>query len=189
MKLTAYQRGLENRIRRLARSVPPDPWVCVGTPGIGGLFSVGYGDESDLLLVVSASGRGVFDCITGDRLARDHDESQPTREESIRLESPGIGPLEGRVIRVAGLNGGGMPLMATDGWHLAPLHLDFVTDVVILERPGADLLYRGPEGCWKVYEGEGIRACGFSPTGRTYVIAEGAHTLHIFSRGSPRGNG
>jgi len=69
------QEILVERIRRMRRGLPPEPWRHVASHGIGGLTDIGYGEGSDLLLVVSHNGRGVFDCLSGERVARDRVES------------------------------------------------------------------------------------------------------------------
>jgi hypothetical protein len=84
---------------------------------VGGLFGVGYATASELLLVLSSQGRGVFDCATGERLARDYEESHKFFDP-IRLTAVGFGPLDGQAIRIAGLFGGGLPLTTLDGWYL-----------------------------------------------------------------------
>ena len=52
-------------LTRARCSAPPLPWRRQSTHAIGGLMAVGFGERSDLLLVVSSQGRGVFDCTTG----------------------------------------------------------------------------------------------------------------------------
>src|SRR5262249_37257854 len=103
---------------------PEPPWRLIGGFGIGGVTAVGVGPRSDLLLVVSWSGRGVFDCVTGERVARDPAAPQDGTEnwqDDFELEAQGIGPLEGQRIRTAGLFGGGLPRLTHDGWIVEQL--------------------------------------------------------------------
>ena len=133
---------------------------------------MGFGKRSDLLLVVSGQGRGVFDCTTGDRIARDHDDDT---YDSIALEALGIGPLEDRLIRVSGLDGGGLPTSTDDGWGVGRFVLEWPIESLILTPPGSwgvyGVLYDKPHEFTKVYEDSEVRAWGFSPTGKTLVLA------------------
>ena len=88
---------------------PPAPWGRrQGTWIVGGALQVGYAEDSDLLLVLSHAGRGVFDCLTGEKVARDRDKD-PGTFDLRKLTVRGFGPLEGRIIRTAGLWGAGCP--------------------------------------------------------------------------------
>lgn len=39
---------------------------------IGGLLEIGFKSNSDLLMVLSSQGRGIFDCLTAERIGRDY---------------------------------------------------------------------------------------------------------------------
>jgi hypothetical protein len=69
------------------------------------MTQVGFADSSDVLLVISHDGAGLFDCKTGERLARDKEYAQ-TFEEQASLVAKGIGVIEDQSIHVAGLFGG-----------------------------------------------------------------------------------
>lgn len=75
---------------------PPPPWRHLDTWAVGGLFQVGYAEGSDLLLVLSSQGRGVFDCIADQRVSRDCQEAHDNFDP-IRLLANGLGPLDGRL--------------------------------------------------------------------------------------------
>src|SRR5205823_3356821 len=84
---------------------------------VGGLRNVGFAPDLDLLLVVSSQGAGLFDCCSGQRIAREH-EYDISYPDEVRLSAKGIGSLEGQSIRMAGLHGGGLRNSTEDGWHL-----------------------------------------------------------------------
>src|SRR5262249_51453755 len=117
------------------RDVLP-PWRPHPAYAVGGLFGVGYAAGSDLLLVLSSQGRGVFDCVTGEKLARDHEEAHDFFDP-VRLIAEGFGPLAGQPVRIAGLFGGGLPLTTSDGWGLEPQARAWPTHSVFLTAPGA----------------------------------------------------
>lgn len=81
-----------------------EPWQLVTTIAVGGLLAIGFDRASDHLLILSSQGRGVIDCLTGEKVARDYEDFD---EGGISLEAPGIGILHDRMIRMAGLYGGG----------------------------------------------------------------------------------
>src|SRR5579863_298772 len=100
---------IRSRIRSAPISPPLPPWKLIGGRAVGGLTEVGFADDSDLLLVVSSQGRGVLDCRSGEYVARDRTEPNDSWYDERRLRAFGIGPLEGQLIRLAGLHGGGLP--------------------------------------------------------------------------------
>ncbi len=154
---------------------PPAPWRQLPVHGVGGLFQVGYAPGSDLLLVLSSQGRGIFDCVAGDKLARDYDEAHDFFDP-IRLTAAGFGPLAGQTIRVGGLFGGGLPLTTADGWQLEAQARIWPTHSVFLSAPGSrEPVCIGEDGACE------LRACGFSETGRSLVIATSCE-LAMFTR-------
>jgi hypothetical protein len=62
---------------------------------IGGLVAVGFDSAGEYLLVITHSGRGLFDTKTWTRVARDASLAYPERETGI-----GIGPIDGQQIPV-----------------------------------------------------------------------------------------
>lgn len=145
----------------------------------GGLRSVGFDRDSELLLVISASGKGVFDCRTGIKLARD---SKDEDEDVVLLEAPGIGPLAGKTLRMSGLFGGGLPRGTRDGWRVElveePTFVMLYEPNAMLPRPADRSVYGR-----KLLIGEPVRAYGFSYTGKSLVIATPAD-ITIYSRDS-----
>lgn len=158
---------LKKRLRSLEIDQVPDPWKRLATFSTGGLRSVGYDRESDNLLVVSSQGRGVIDCLKGQKIARDDEEYY---ENETYLEAQGIGILSDRIIRMAGLFGGGLSTITEDGWQLECVTLSFPEQMVILLPPNS-YLYSKPDRMTKIYEDADIRAYGFSYSGKSFVIA------------------
>src|SRR5690348_11801946 len=85
---------------------------------VGGLTEVGFADDSELLLVLSMQGRGIFDCASGQRIFRDDDDDRTGWYGHDNLTAVGIGPLQGQSIRLCGLWGGGLPTFTKeDHWN------------------------------------------------------------------------
>lgn len=160
------------RIRGEPISEPPGPWRRVNQFAIGGLTDVGFGHGTDLLLVISSQGRGVFDCVTGDKIARDYDEGD--WQDILALEAQGIGPLATSRVRTAGLHGGGLPQSTQDGWATEDFVLDWPDHTLLLVQPGSWAYGDGfgkPALFTKVAVESETRAWGFSPTGESLVLA------------------
>lgn len=160
----------------------PSAWRAVVGASVGGLRGVGFDEDSELLLVESSGGKDVFDCTTGERTAHDP-EAGSTFAQEVRLESHGIGPLAGKVIRVCGIFGGGLPLMTLDGWGVELVHHSWphLASLVLIPR-GASLWDSAQvRHCAKLAETEAPLAYGFSHTGQSLVLAH-SHTLEIWTR-------
>jgi hypothetical protein len=176
-----YQEAIVARVLAAPIGPPPPPWRELDVIATGGLTEVGFARGSDLLLVCSHVGRGVFDGLTGERLARDRSEAFDA--DLAELEAEGIGPLAGQRIRMAGLHGGGLAASTPDGWSVERLTLDWPDDELLLVPPGGSIY--PPRPVFHRLEGAGVtslRAFGFSPTGRTLVIATSSE-LVLASRG------
>lgn len=160
----------------------PPPWRGLGQVEVGGLRGVGFDAASELLLVESSSGKIVFDCSTGEQIARDPDAGS-TFDEEVRLEAHGIGPLAGKIIRVCGLFGGGLPLMTLDGWAIELAHHSWphVASLVLVPSGASVWEPAQARNCSKLAETEAPLAYGFSHTGQSLIVAH-SHTLEIWTR-------
>ncbi|GAB3828116.1 hypothetical protein ACFPIJ_08505 [Dactylosporangium cerinum] len=177
--LTEYQEQLRARYRSAPLAAPPAPWLPPRPVIVGGLQGVGFGVHpdtgEDLVMVVSMDGFGLLEASTGERIARDR---EPDPEVSTPcgpdLACPGIGVLAGTRVRIAGLFGGGLHSTTEDGWMVDVVAPDWPHHRVILSADGG--LNRGDHGTtwWHLGNDERsgeLRAAGFSPSGRTLVIA------------------
>lgn len=177
----SYQRQLRERLEQLPYSDAPPPWRIVGGSSIGGLTEVGFADGSDDLLVVSSQGRGIFDCVTGERIARDPIEMFPNPDDS-ELTAPGIGKHVSTIFRLAGLHGGGLAAYTRDGWGVHVVHLPWPKHVIFITSDFKDITddtghvtkLCNDEPCT-------FRAAGFSPTGKSFVVATSGE-LTIYGR-------
>lgn len=168
---------LIERVRGAPVREPPSPWRLLAAHAVGGLSDVGFGRGSDLLLVVSSQGRGVFDCLTGTRVARDPsmpEVDEKAWQDEYELEAQGIGPLGGQAVRTSGLAGGGLTLMTRDRWTVERLILEWPIESLLLVPPNS-WIYETRVGrsseFTKIAEEIEVRAWGFSPTGRSLVLA------------------
>lgn len=173
------------RVRSAAVADAPQPWTRVAVHAVGGLIGVGYADDSDLLLVVSSQGRGVVDCRTGLRVARDRTEPDDSWCCVRDSRAKGIGPLQGHFVRLAGLNGGGLLTSGREGWSVESLPLDCPDVSLLLVEPWQCIFNEGAKFTKLAVERE-VRAFGFSDTGSSLVLATSSDVTVFAFQESPR---
>ncbi|MFJ8043896.1 hypothetical protein ACIRBX_25680 [Kitasatospora sp. NPDC096147] len=153
----------------------PAPWRRVLLAAVGGLVGVGFGvspeDGRDLVLVMSHSGRGLYDAVTGELLARE--ETPESSWPEADLSCHGIGPLTGLRVPTAGLVGGTLGRATGDGWSLTVVRLGGLEEQVLLSADGDRCA--GPHGgtWWHLHDADAteLRAVGFSLSGHTLAVA------------------
>ncbi|GJF34996.1 hypothetical protein KNE206_76960 [Kitasatospora sp. NE20-6] len=193
--ISDYQRRLREQFLSAPVIAPPAPWRPVldrRTP-IGGLLGIGFAlapdDGRDLVMVVSVDGHGLFDAVTGEKIARDRDPDPDTSTPDAEpdLSCPGLGPLARTRVRIAGLFGGGLHTTTIDGWTLEVVSPEWPHDRVLLSADGG-MPHDGPhgEGWWHVFDSNysTLRAAGFSPSGRTLAVATSSD-LTLWTRPAP----
>ncbi|MFJ3759071.1 hypothetical protein [Streptomyces sp. NPDC090080] len=178
--LTSYQRALRDRLLAAPEVPAPEPWRDVTSVPVGGLLGIGFtvhpATGHDLVMVVSHDGHGLFDAVTGEKIARDRDPGpeDSTPESDPELSCPGLGPVAGSRVRIAGLFGGGLHAVTGDGWLLEVVVPAWPHERVLLSRDGG-LPHAGPHGerWWHLFHARHceLRAAGFSPSGRTIAVA------------------
>jgi hypothetical protein len=112
----SFHDELRNRLRFIPLGQPTAPWRPIVRQAVGRVTEIGFVSQSDLLLVVSSQGRGLFDGRSGERIARDSAPPDDGWYDEVRLTASGIGPVSDQLIRRAGLHGGGLSACTDDGW-------------------------------------------------------------------------
>jgi hypothetical protein len=170
--VTAYVDQLRARLRAFDNRKLPKPWLRKHVAKVGGLFAVGYAPGSDVVLVVSHDGRGVFNALSGERLARESGQPHSSWFSEIPYRARGIGPLSDRSLQLSGLHGGGLPTVTGDGWSVEVVPVDWPDHIVFLQPPNRCVLVEDRSaGCTRIDVTEQLRAVGFSETGRSLVVA------------------
>ncbi|WP_435281356.1 hypothetical protein [Streptomyces koelreuteriae] len=180
--ISEYQQQLRDRFLSVSETSPPPPWhpVLDRRLPIGGLLGIGFGTapgaDHDLVMVVSSDGHGLFDTVTGEKLARDRDPDpdDSTPDAVPDLACPGLGPLAGTRVRIAGLFGGGLHTTTLDGWSVEVVSPAWPHHRVLLSKDGG-MPHSGPHGerWWHIFDSDysELRTVGFSPSGRTLAVA------------------
>lgn len=165
----------------------PQPWRLVSDRGVASLYGIGYDKKSDMLLLDHCDGPEIIDCLTGSSLATSIDALEQNKLDL--LEAKGFGPLDGKIISMTTLQGGGLPIRTSDGWHLMEACFDWPHKEILLIHPGSTLFnweesQYGDEfdRIWiDEQEVHSLRFYGFSFTGLSFVIATGSDFL-VYTR-------
>jgi hypothetical protein len=199
--ITAYQRALRDRLLAAPVVPAPAPWRPVFEEAygaaVGGLLGIGFASHPDsghdLVVVVLHDGHGLFDAVTGEKIARDRDPDpeDSTPDAVTDLTCPGPGPVAGSRVRIAGLFGGGLHATTEDGWILEAVTPAWPNDRVLLSVDGG-LPHSGPHGeeWWHIFHSSysELRAFGFSPSGETIAVATSSD-VSLWTRRPEPGSG
>ena len=192
--ISPYQERLRQRFLSVPETPPPAPWRPAGRRPlvVGGLLGIGFATApdtgDDLVMVVSHDGHGLFHAVTGEKIARDRHPapSSSTPEGTPDLACPGLGPVAGTRVPIAGLFGGGLHT-TTDGWTLEVISPQWPNERVLLSTDGG-MPHDGPHGrqWWHIFDSHHaeLHAAGFSPSGNTLAIAT-ASDLTLWARSLP----
>jgi hypothetical protein len=192
--ISEHQDQLRKRYVAAPIMPAPAPWQPVldnRTP-IGGLLGIGFAvhpdNGRDLVMVVSHDGHGLFDTVTGEKIARDRDPNPDTStpDATPNLTCPGLGPITGTPVHIAGLFGGGLHATTLDGWTLDVVSPKWPHHRVLLSTDGG--AHQGPPGdhWWHIFHADysTFRAAGFSPSGLTLAVATSSD-LTLWTRPTP----
>lgn len=179
--ITEYQQRLRDRYLAAPVMSAPAPWqpVLDCRIPVGGLLGIGFAVHPDtghdLVMVVSHDGHGLFDAVTGEKIARDRDPDPATSIPDAHpdLTCPGLGPVAGTEIRIAGLFGGGLHSTTPDGWTVDVVSPDWPHDRIILSADGGANNGAAGGTWWHVFHSDYsvLRTAGFSPAGLTLAVA------------------
>lgn len=181
MDISSRLVSIAESIRSAPVSKAPLPWRFVAEVPVGGLWAVGFDEQSEDLLVVSSSGQGLVDCVTGIRVARNVHEDGYDRVRLRATLVPGVGIRE---FRMSGLHGGGLPTVTQDLWSISEETLNWPYRSLLLFAPDSDLfggLYDKRHDFTKLAIESEVRAFGFSWSGQTLIIATTSE-LKIYNR-------
>ncbi|MER6331382.1 hypothetical protein ABT298_19045 [Streptomyces sp. NPDC001034] len=193
-RLSPYQRALRQKLLAAPVVPAPEPWQRIAYAPVGGLLGIGFASHPatghDVVMVVSGDGHGLFDGVTGEKIARDRDPDPEdgTPDAVPDLSCPGLGPVAGSRVRIAGLFGGGLHTTTGDGWALDVVVPAWPHERVLLSD-GGGFQHSGPHGerWWHIFHCDysEFRAAGFSPSGRTLAVATSSD-LSLWTRGTDR---
>lgn len=157
----------------------PEGWTHVASIATGSLWGVGFSRRGPYLLVVSSAGRGLIDCRSGEKLARDYQEYAGLSDSGLQCQ--GIGVIADEPVVISGLYGGGLPMSNRAGETLEVVSPDWPQSALILGKPGKHPLMRGHQAECRIIYVEHLRAYGFSWCGN-YIVATCGSDLDLWSR-------
>lgn len=167
----------EQNRKRLLKSIANIPqntdiqgWIKMPTVAIGGLLSVGFSKQADMLLVESSQGLGLFECGTLQLIAREKNNDENIYDN--QLQCLGIGPVKDELIPMAGIHGGGLRSITNRGEQVTiisprwPLHeIVFCTAYSSVYDPN------NKDQCQIIASEYEFRAYGFSSDDKYFIYA------------------
>jgi hypothetical protein len=177
---TSSRAGYLHEFFRRLDAVPaveaPAGWKLLPPIHLSGLTDLGFSRDGKFILFITSQGRGLVDCETGQKVARDHDANGDWFDP-FQLRSKGIGPAGSTVFETAGVHGGGLPLTNAFGDSL---------EAIGREWPHSDLFFCSAHGsirseslvktCVKLLRDDFV-AYGFSWCGNYFVVGVSDHAL------------
>lgn len=161
-------------------------WTHKNTFAIGGLENVGYAPRQDCLIVLSSQGLGIFDCISGEKIARlnnDVDWLQSFNQDTNSII--GFDVLDKIEISTCGLYGEDhLPKATDDDWTLAlslpepddkPFDNYLIRKIHLISPDKKQKILVAKDGACE------LKAFGFSDTGQSFVVALSCE-ITIYSR-------
>src|SRR5688572_2281413 len=142
-------------------------WTHKETFAIGGLENVGFIPYQDYLIVLSSNGEGIFDCLTGQRIARNHNNyewNNRFNDESMIIK--GFDLFADSEIQTSGLHGADKLKKEWKGWRL--------------KEQGHEIVLLSPNMKRKIVLDDDIcelRCFGFSDTGKSFVVASSCELI------------
>lgn len=142
-------------------------WTHKTTAAVGGLENVGFVPGQDFLIVLSANGEGIFNCLTGERVARNHNNyywNERFNDETMTVK--GFGLFADIEIQTSGLHGSDRLNKESQGWLLCKEKHE-----IILVSPDQSRVVVAPDDVCE------LRAFGFSDTGNSFVFASSCELI------------
>ena len=163
-------------LEKIPAAESPKGWTRKGYFSIGGFLYFGFAESSDIMLVISANGRGLFDLSKNEKIARDHSSDFPLDE--TLLISKGFDILEGETIKLAGKFGGSiLPVSNKSLETLVRVSPLYPCEDIIFQPPYENCFADGrfknisSDNCVRLYRGF-LYCYGFSFSGKYFVIAD-----------------
>lgn len=166
------RKRLINLLSHIEVNKNPDGWNHVTSIAVGGLLTLGFSQIRPFLLVVSSTGRGLINCETGEKIARDEEPYEGLDEHYLNCK--GIGPIENEIVRLCGYSGGGIPQSNSAGESLEIVAPNWPEEDIVLCRNFKTALNPGDQGECSIIYTEYVRSFGFSWCGNFIAAACGS---------------
>ena len=174
MSMSGYLEENRKRLVNLLVNIPtsdcPDGWEYVGGIAISGFIGFGFSKKrSNLVLVVSTTGRSLINCDTAAKVARDYEEYAGVDDSGIFCE--GLEELSQESILITGQNGGGLPNSTCIGESLRLYSPNWPQHDLYFCGPSGDPLFEKFQGSCIRLRTDFIEAFGFSWCGDYFAVA------------------
>lgn len=185
MKLFSRNKAVESKqVHSLAPQIKsmdsPPGWSMVTHIAVGGMTDLGFSRTGPCLLIISGQGRGVLDCTTGEKVARDYESYGDWSDES-QLTCLGIGPIESETIMTCGLHGGGLPHVNNHGDSIQIASANWPdSDLYFCSDYGSCFIEKYQHQCCHIDSGD-LRSKGFSWCGK-YLVSATSSDLKLWKK-------
>jgi len=163
-------------LEKIPSAENPKGWIKKGSFSVGGFEYFGFAESSDILFVISSSGRGLFDMAKNEKIARDNSIDFPL--DRTLLVCKGFDILEGETIKLASKYGGSLlPVSNKSLETLVRVSPLYPCEDIIFQPPYENCFADGrfknirSDNCVRVYRGF-LYCYGFSFSGKYFVIAD-----------------
>ena len=161
---------IHNILAKIPTAKEPVGWKYKGSFSVGGFEYLGFNETSDLLFVISSSGRIVIDLSNLEMIVRNSPEQFIIDETFLTCEDFDV--LKDKVIRLAGRQGSILPTSNKIGERLVRVSPLYPCEDIIFCPPFEDCLVENfNNNCIRVYRGF-LYCFGFSFSGNYFVIAD-----------------
>ena len=155
-------------------------WQLKNEWAVGGLLEAGFHTGTDLLMVLSGQGRGIFDCMDGIQIARDNTDFYRKQWDAATGIVTGFGPLEGSDIICGGFEYPNiLPQDTIDGWEVKRFREagnNTLAERLCISNKHTQVQFHIASFPFGIH-----RAYGFSDTGRSFIAASSSDLI-IWSR-------
>lgn len=161
---------------------PPQPWRYVGRFLVADLVSVGFDERAENLLIITNSEQIVIDCIQGKQIFRGLLGDRISTSERV---TPATGTLAGKTVFLLNNKSYDWSQTTFDRWHCvfskSPNGLQQVGLIMPIRKDQHRSMNLKNLRFAKIAWQRNIVTAGFSPSGRTLIVASD-HDVAVYSR-------
>lgn len=150
-------------------------WIRKNVWAIGGLREIGFLENSDILMVLSSQGRGIFNCLNAERIERDRTDFYSEEWNPDNGIVNGIGAYENEIFFCGGFEHPDLLSKGTADGFTTAIKTKRIKFLFPEEANAGTLFILFPDKKRKTEIAQtdyGFdRAFGFSPTGKSFVFS------------------
>lgn len=150
-------------------------WIRKNVWAIGGLREIGFLENSDVLMVLSSQGRGIFNCLTAERIERDSRDYYTNKWNPENGNVKGVGEYENENFICGGFEYPDILSKETSDGFTTEIKTKKFKFLFPEDANAGTLFIHSPDKKMKIEIAQSDygfdRAYGFSPTGKSFVFS------------------